>query len=349
MLFEKEMINMVTDRRNTFDKILLRFNTGFILVLMLLAGFAIEARGQVISGRVVDSETGDAVSFTSVYLSGTTVGTVSCENGEFELDISRHPSIPLTVSAIGYSSVTLGEISPGEFLEVSLTPRLYEITPVDISTRSLERARRANLRVFRNQLLGRTSYARRCEILNEEDITFNYGSDRDTLIAYALKPLQIRNDALGFMITFHLERFEFYRKTGTVLYTGTFIFQDSAAGSSGRLQERRRKNTYHGSIMHFFRALWENDLTARGFSVQDQVGNFLSKEDIVIKENGQKYLMNRGDLTVNYFDNSSYIRFLEYRVPFEESGYFDPLAIMLTGEMGKKRVGDALPIGFVPR
>ena len=110
----------------------------------------------------------------------------------------------------------------------------FNVLPVDIITRSLERERRANLRVFRNQVPGRTSYARRCEILNEEDITFNYGSDRDTLIAYALKPLQIRNDALGYII--------------------------------------------------------------------------------------------------------------KYRVSFEESGYFDPLAIILTGEMGKKRVGDTLPV-----
>ena len=331
-------------------KMLLRFTTGKLLLMLLLTGSAIDTSAQVITGRVIDRETGDAVSFASVYLSGTTVGTVSSENGEFELDISRHPSIPLTVSAIGYSSFTLGNISPDELLEVYLTPVLYEITPVDISTRSLERERRSNLRVFRNQFLGRTSYARRCEILNEEDITFNYGSDWDTLIAYALKPLQIRNGALGYIITFHLERFEFYRKTGTVLYTGTFIFRDTAAGgSSGSLNERRRNNSYSGSVMHFFRALWENDLAAQNFSVQDQAGNYLSQEDIVISENGQKYLSHRGDLTVNYFGNTSFIRFLKYRVSFEESGYFDPLAIILTGEMGKQRVGEALPLGFVSR
>ena len=329
---------------------LFRFTIVNLLLTLLIIVFSIDARGQVISGKVVDSETGDAVSFASVYLSGTTVGTVSTENGEFELDISRHPSIPLTVSAIGYSSFTLGNIPPDELLEVYLTPILYEMTPVDISTRSLERERRSNLRVFRNQFLGRTSYARRCEILNEEDITFNYGSDRDTLIAYALKPLQIRNGALGYIITFHLERFEFYRKTGTVLYTGNFIFRDMVlGGSSGSLNEKRRNNSYSGSVMHFFRALWANDLTAQGFSVQDQVGNYLSQEDIVISVDGQKYLSHRGDLTVNYFGNASFIRFLKYRVSFDESGYYDPVAIILTGEMGKQRVGEALPLGFAPR
>ncbi len=331
-------------------KTLSGFATGNLLLILMLVTSSIDARAQVISGWVVDSKSGEAVSFASIYISGTVVGTVTDEKGKFDLNISRHPSMPVTVSAIGYLSVTLDDFSADEPLKISIAPRAYEIPGIDISTRSLERERRANLRVFRNQFLGRTSYARRCEILNEEDITFNYGSDRDTLIAYALKPLQIRNGALGYIITFHLDRFEFYRRTGTVLYTGTFIFRDMAAGgSSGSMSERRRNSAYSGSVMHFFRSLWHNDLTSQGFSVQDEVGNFLSYKDIVVIEGGQKYLRHRGELTVNHLGTPSYIRFLKYRVSFEESGFYDPVAIILTGEMGRKRVGDVLPFGFVPR
>lgn len=329
---------------------LLRFATGKLLLMFLISGSAIHAPAQVIRGTVVDSQTEDVVSFASVYFSGTTIGTVTGEDGKFEMDIAGQPLMPLTVSAVGYSSVTLDEFSADVPLKIYLAPRVYEIAPIDISTRSLERERRSNLRIFRNEFLGRTSYAMRCEILNEQDITFNYGSDRDTLIAIALKPIQIRNEALGYIITFHLERFEFYRKTGSALYTGTFIFRETAGSLSSRsLYERRRNNAYHGSVMHFFRSLWADDLTDQEFLVRDQEGNFLSYEDIVFNEDEQKYLRHRGDLTIDIKGNTSFIRFLKYRASFEESGYFDPVAVMFTGEMGKQRVGEALPLDFVAR
>jgi hypothetical protein len=327
-----------------------RYTKVKLLLMFLLAGNANFVPAQVIRGTIVEFQTEDVVSFASVYFSGTTIGTVTGEDGKFEMDISGQPLLPLTVSAVGYSSVTLVEYSVDEPLKIYLTPRVYEIAPIEVTTSSLERERRANLRVFRNQFLGRTSYARRCEIINEHDITFNYGSDKDTLIAIAFKPLQVRNNALGYIITFHLERFEFYRKTGSVLYTGTFIFREIPAGIGSMSQiERRRNNAYHGSVMHFFRSLWDNDLADQGFMVRDHESNLLSYEDIVFSDEKQKYMMRRGGLEVTYSGNTSFIRFLKNRVTFDESGYFDPISIMFTGEMGDRRVGEALPLDFIIR
>jgi hypothetical protein len=340
------------------SKMLFRFTLIKLLLILLLGGLAIHAPAQLIRGTVIDSQTDGVVSFASVYFSGTTVGTVADENGEFELDISWHPSMPLTVSAVGYSSVTLDEFSPDEPLTVFLSPKVYEIPTIDISGASLERERRVNLKIFRDEFMGRGIYSNGCEILNEEDITFNYGSDTVTLKAIAFKPLQVQNKALGYIITFHLESFEYCRETGNALYTGKFIFTDDNSGIFRNIKEARRKNAYLGSAMHFFRSLWDNDLSSQGFRVRDQQGNNLSYEDVVVIEEGQKYLEHSGDLFINYSANpgSEYfirtispVRLLKSRVFFDENGYFDPVAIMLTGEMGKQRVADMLPIGFVPR
>jgi hypothetical protein len=48
-----------------------------------------------------------------------------------------------------------------------------------------------------DEFLGRAVYSNGCEILNEKDITFNYGSDSVTLRAIAFQPLQVHNKALG--------------------------------------------------------------------------------------------------------------------------------------------------------
>jgi hypothetical protein len=327
------------------------------LFMALIIASQIDTPAQVIRGSVVDSETGETVSYASVYLSGTTVGTVAGETGEFELDIPRHSNLPLTVSAVGYSSATLEEFSFDKPLKVLLAPLVYDIATVNISARSLQRERRSNLRIFREQFLGRTQYARRCNILNAEDITFNYGSDSVILMAIALKPLLVENNALGYTITYYLESFEYCRETGTSLYTGYFNFTDEGSGILRNIKEARRNNAYLGSAIHFFRSLWADDLQLQGFRVRDHQGNTLSYEDIVFVEGGQKYLEYTGNLFISYtgnpgseyvFRTSSPVSLLKGRVFFDESGYFDPLAIMLTGEMGKQRVADMLPLEFVP-
>jgi hypothetical protein len=327
------------------------FGKAALLALLIFAGHEIYAPAQVIKGRVVDSESGGAVSFASVYFSGTTVGTVAGEDGKFELDISRYASMPLTISAVGFSSATLEGFSQDKHLEVFLAPLAYDIATVNISTRSLQRERRSNLKIFREQFLGKTVYARRCAILNEEDITFNYGSDSDTLKAFTLKPLVVRNDALGYIITFYLENFKYCRATGNSLYTGTFTFTEDE--SSGSLEEGRRNVVYLGSAVHFFRSLWADDLNIQGFSIQDLQGNLLNYEDIVIIDEGHKYLVYQEGFRIYYdgygIGTRSFLRPLKNRVSFDESGYFDPVAIMLMGEMGKQRVGDLLPLGFVQR
>jgi hypothetical protein len=329
------------------------------LFMALIIASQIDTPAQVIRGSVVDSETGETVSYASVYLSGTTVGTVAGETGEFELDISRYTSLPLTISAVGYSSATLERYSQDKPLKIYLSPRVYNIPTLEISGASLERERRDNLEIFKDQFLGRGIYSKGCEILNEEDITFNYGADSVTLRAIAFKPLQVHNKALGYLITFHLESFEFCRRTGNALYTGKFIFTDHRSRISRGVLERRRNNSYPGSAMHFFRSLWADELKAEGFRVQDSQGNNLSYEDIVITGNGQKYLEYSGDLFISYTGTNprtgnfrldrSPVRLLKNRVFFAESGYFDPVAIMLTGEMGRHRVGDMLPLDFVPK
>ncbi len=76
------------------------------------------------------------------------------------------------------------------------------------------------MRIFRNEFIGLSVNARKCHILNEEDISFNYASDGDTLKAFASAPIVIQNLSLGYIISYHLERFEYERKTKTMLFTG---------------------------------------------------------------------------------------------------------------------------------
>lgn len=321
-----------------------------IVIFLLLINFCPFVYSQIIRGTVYDKSNNSRINFASIYLNGTFVGTLSDLNGNFELDISKNASMPLTISYIGYYSVTLTGFSTDKPLLIYLTPKIYEMNEVVISSKSLARRRRANLNLFKNVFLGTTANAKNCEILNEGDITFNYDSDRDTLKAFASKPILINNKALGYKITYYLDRFEYHKKNRTMLITGSQIFNEDYAveETHKQLYERRRKNAYLGSRMHFFRALWADDLISAGFTVKNSDGRYLSYKDIVEEKNRLKYLKYSEKLSIIYNAKLSNIVFIKEKVYFDKDGHFDQsgTSISWEGEMMDQRVGDMLPYTY---
>ena len=251
------------------------------ILLFFFTNFYLIAYNQVIKGTILDEKTDSTICFASIYVNGTLVGTHSDLNGKFELDISKNTSLPLAISAIGYYSVTLSDFSTSTSLSIHLTPKVYELNEVVIHGKSLAKKRKANLKLFKSEFLGITSNAKQCEIINENDITFNYGSDKDTMKAFASKPILINNKALGYNITYYMDKFEYYKKNDSFFYKGSFLFkEDSTINESNRLSyELRRKNTYLGSRMQFFRALWANDLKSTKFIVKNSADKILSYKE----------------------------------------------------------------------
>jgi hypothetical protein len=308
----------------------------------------------MITGLVLNQETRVPVDFASVFFSGTFVGTTTNETGYFELDVSKYRTRPLTISAIGYYSNLITDLNPGKSHQVLLKPQVFEIEEVSVTSKSLVRKRKACMRIFKKEFIGLTSNARRCYILNEQDISFNYDTDKDTLRAYASKPILIQNLSLGYDISYHLDRFEYHRLTRTVLYTGSIIFNRDliADEESMKKYEKRRAYAYTGSSKHFFRSLWTNSLKTSGFLVKNyRTSDELKFEHIVSQDSlGRKFLQYSEDLAINYFDNHSYISFLEEKVYFEQDGFFDPTPIVWTGKMSLQRIADFLPYEYsLPR
>lgn len=320
------------------------------LIALLFLTCALTSFGQLIRGVVLDSENGLPIDFASVFISGTFVGTTTDAQGNFELDIREYKSRPVTISAVGYYTRVLSGFDPDEVLNVELKERVYELEEAEVTTRSLVRKRRACMRIFKQEFIGLSSNARRCYILNEQDIHFNYDSDRDTLRAYASRPLKIQNMSLGYDITYHLDRFEYIRKNQKVTYTGNIIFdRDLIADSDNSLNyKRRRAYAYIGSTKHFFMTLWSNTLEGSGFHICDyKTEKSLYYEDLVYRDyEGRKYLAYKDDLQISHYDDISYISFVEYQVYFGPDGYFDPIPIVWTGSMSKQRIADFLPYEY---
>ena len=197
-----------------------------ILILIILGSIAY---GQVIKGTILEIQSKSTIPYAAIYFPGTLVGTASDQNGNFELDITNYVSMPLAIRAIGYESFTLKIIPTDELCKIYLTPSSYEIEEVSVQTKSLVRKRKAYLRLFRREFLGTTGNERECEIMNENDITFNYGSDKDTVKAYASEPIIVYNGALGYIITYYLDEFEYDKDRNVVTFKGDIVFNEDLA------------------------------------------------------------------------------------------------------------------------
>jgi len=284
-----------------------------LVLVFLFIGFYTFGYTQVIKGTILDEITKDTICFASVYFNGTFEGTSSDINGYFEMNVSKNISMPLTISAVGYYSYTLSEYSTTKPLLIYLKPKVYELEEAVIKANSLERKRKRNLLVFKDEFLGTTANARKCEIINEKDITFNYDSDDDTLKAFALKPILIDNRALGYKITYYLDKFEYYKKSQTTFFSGNIIFEvDVSTEETQKQFDASREYAYLGSRMHFFRALWSGKLELNGFTVTNSANDVLLSEDIQVQDfKNNKFFTYPENLRIGYNIGGSNLVFLK--------------------------------------
>jgi hypothetical protein len=318
------------------------------MLVILFCLFNLAAYNQVIKGTVSDAKTKNTIPFASVYFNGTFEGTISDEQGYFELDRSKNLSMPVTISAIGYYSVTITDLSSIDPLRINMKPKEYALKEAVVKSTSLVKKRKRYLTTFKAEFLGTTHNAESCNILNEKDITFDYNSNIDTLKAYALKPLQVENKALGYTITYYLDKFEYYRMKESVFFTGNIKFSENyTTEDSQKLFVENRKQAYLGSKMHFFRSLWNNELKTQGFKILTLVNQRLKVSDIVVKDSANnKYLHYPSGFNIWNKNSNTSVYFLKKYVFFDKTGYFDPSAINWTGGMGDGRIADWLPYEY---
>jgi hypothetical protein len=322
-----------------------------IILSLLAVSFFQIGYTQIVKGTILDNSNNLKINFASIYINGTSAGTNTDQNGYFELDITKYSSLPLTISALGYSTVTLTDFSREKPLEIYLTPKPFELNEVVVSAKSTSKERKAKLRLFRDQFLGAGYNGQNCVIMNEGDLTFKEDNSHDTLKAFTSKPVLIVNNALGYKITYYLDRFEYYRKSNSFLYKGSAYFSEdmSAALIRKNFFDKRRKNAYVGSRSHFFSSLWTNSLKSNGFTIKNSIDEILNYEDIVIVRAGfKKYLSYKDNLYIYYYSKSpnSYFELLKDQIFFDSNGYFDGLGVKIIGQMAQQRIGDLLPYDF---
>jgi hypothetical protein len=328
-----------------------------VILILLLIKCCTVGHTQIITGTILDQYSNSPIDYALVYFNGTFVGTYSDQNGYFKLDISKNRLMPLTISALGYYSVTVSVLSADTVLLVYLKPKTFELKEIIVtaSPKDIEKAkkaRKANLQIFKKEFLGRTANSMKCEITNENDILLSYNQDNQILRAFCSNPVSVNNKALGYRITYYLDNFEYCRKNNSLIMSGNIVFNEdiSIKDRQRSVFERRRKTAYLGSKMQFFRELWAKNLDSAGFKVKNRLNGKLSSGELVVRNDSiSKYLVFRENpLIVRYYSKGGGSLFtgIKKYVYFDKNGYFDGNGVSLDGEMAEQRIADWLPYEY---
>lgn len=235
---------------------------------ILLPVFAM-AQNVSITGKIVTSGSKSPVARASVFLSNSSFGTISANDGTFELAKLRPGQYTLVVTAVGFEDfvkkVQVGDVSTN--VDVEMQPKTIQLREVVISTNSKADWRR-NFEQFKKEFIGTDENAKLCQILNPDALYFTYSKRKLILEAETDKFLVIENRGLGYRVKFLLKDFKSDGVANIITYGGERLFED-LPGSSGqkKLWAKNRDIAYYGSAMHFYRSLYTDKLKEEGFEV----------------------------------------------------------------------------------
>jgi hypothetical protein len=260
----------------------------FIFIwIFSLSSIVIHAQKRL-TGKIVVEESQVPIASASIFLSNTSVGTISKVDGSFIIDPLPAGRYNLVVAMLGYETY-IKEINSNQipdFLLIALTPKATELQEVIVGNYEKNGWEKWG-DLFMDMLIGKTPNSYDCKLLNKNAVKFRYNKKENILSAYADEPLILVNSALGYELSYELINFEYNYKSRIFFYQGHPLFKEKKS-KNNRQQIRwasNRAQTYEGSLMHFMRSLFRNNLQNDGFELRKIIKNRTPNTSITL--NGQ--------------------------------------------------------------
>ena len=274
----------------------------FLLILIIIFNTNNLFSQLRIIGNVKSASDKKLLSGVSVYLSNTSIGTTTNENGDFVLTNIPDGKFQLVVSIIGFETFTqqLNNKLANQVINVELKQKTTDLPELLLEPYEAFGWEKWGS-LFTDMFIGTTGYAKYCELTNPEVLKFRFNKNKNTLSAMSFVPLVIVNNAMGYEIHYQLEDFEYDFTKKQVIYNGHPLFKDLILTNSSkaiRWQERRR-SAYYGSVRHFMRSLYSNTLELEGYEIRSLavVPNFKKMRAKELLKNQNDKILSKADTT----------------------------------------------------
>ncbi|WP_339813988.1 carboxypeptidase-like regulatory domain-containing protein [uncultured Imperialibacter sp.] len=251
--------------------------------------------GQQISGIVLSGEEQAPLPGANVLLVKTTIGTSTDVEGKFTLKGVPAGRFTLMVSYVGYENLTVEiPIEGVSAYRLVLKPDPNFLEEVTVRERRPKKQQWLHhLALFTKYFVGEGEFAAACTITNPEVLHFDKSGNK--LSAHATEPVVIENKALGYVIHYYLEYFDFDMAHYRINYDGYPAFKEMAPENEDQKTAwlQAREEAYKGSMMHFMRAFYSKRLVEEGFVLRS------IEEEVNLKQEVRQVAA-VGDTTVTY-------------------------------------------------
>ena len=234
-----------------------------LIFCLLTVSLTLEAQ-QVVTGRVTDRYDDTPIPGATVFIAHTTIGTLTDIDGNFSITVPIQGNFIIVVSHIGFQSAsrTIDTPQPSHQINFALQGNILDELVV---TPGLPHSRRDE-NLFWRLFLGERPSNSGMQVLNPEVVRFvltTFG----TLRAFADEPIEIINHNMGYQISYVLHNFEHNFDNNETLLRGMPLFTELTPQNERQRDnwERRRRIAYSISLTHFIRALYQEELSERGF------------------------------------------------------------------------------------
>ena len=261
------------------------------VVLLLIANSFAFSQGNyfIVTGKVVLASNKQPLQGASVFAQNTTLGTATDAEGNFKLYLpDGGHSIAVTFTGYNTESRRVSNSDPNDrHIVFELTEREKQLEEVAvIATSEVKDGWNKYGQFFINKFIGQTTNSAANVLKNPEVLKFFFSKKRNRLKVLAAEPLLIQNNALGYNIKYALDSFTYEYNTEVSIYTGYPLFEEQT--TTDTVQKIKwtlaREKAYKGSVLHFMRSLYNQQIKEEGFEIQFLVTNNDKETSIAVKD-----------------------------------------------------------------
>ena len=323
----------------------------FLFIIVVLIHLSQTPEKSVLIGKVFNNATGEPISFVNVYIANSLMGTTTNDKGEYRIERVPLGKHQLVVSMMGFETITKNVTcqDPGTWeYNFQLTPKLLIFPEIQIDAPEAKEWQKY-LKRFKQEFLGRTKLASKCEIENPEVLDFIIDHKTGNFEAEAIAPLKIRNPELGYSLYGELIYFTLESDACNYLFTAKFAELDPIDEDQREYWQHNRFNVYKGSFQHFFVSLLHSRVNEEDFFISKYATRMLESDSLrSLLVSPSKY----SNEFKFHFDrhitiNNSAITSLRDTVLVSTAGRILEAGTIMKGYWSKLRIAHALPVEYV--
>jgi hypothetical protein len=178
----------------------------------------------LITGIVSDSAN-IPIPNAAVYISKTTIGTITDQKGSYSISIPQQGEFELTASFIGYKTKSMIIFANGNRQIINIKLSLNPVLLNEVTVRSKNKLSLNDYSDFFRLFIGEKENARSCKVVNPEDLRLYKDSENNYLRGFSVRPLNIENKALGYSITYDLIDFNYNLRDSILKFSGYCYFK----------------------------------------------------------------------------------------------------------------------------